>query len=162
MSNLIPTLKYLRTTTFHKWYVFRAGLKVRAPLWNLIIHDWTKFTRAEAPHYGRQFYGAADDPVGFGRAWVHHQNRNAHHWEYWIPRTGHDKGGFVAGEPAEMPEQYVREMVADWFGASRAYEGKWPVSQGSWRWFQMKFIGLRLHKKTRKRILEVMAGAGVE
>jgi len=77
--------------TKHKAFVLRAGLKTGAPIWRLVIHDWSKFTPAEAPHYGRQFFGARDDPEGFARAWLHHQNANPHHWEFWISRSGHER-----------------------------------------------------------------------
>ncbi len=127
-----PTLKYLWITTKHKAFVFRAGLRTGAPLWRLIIHDWTKYTLAEAPHYGRQFFGDQDDPEGFSRAWLHHQKKNPHHWEYWVPVTGHNRGGYGDLSPLPMPDWAMREMVADWMGAGRAYEGKWPDQEWPW------------------------------
>lgn len=161
MSNVLPTLKYIGLTIQHKWFVFRAGLRVRAPLWNLFIHDWSKFTPSEAPHYGRQFYGDRSDPGGFARAWIHHQNLNPHHWEYWIPRTTHDRGGFPPGEPIEMPEPFVREMIADWLGASRAYDGQWPTSLKAWSWFQGRWDTIQLHPNTRNRVLEILREQGL-
>jgi hypothetical protein len=50
--------KYLSYVVRHKWFVFLAGLKTGAPLWRLIIHDWSKFTPAEWGPYVRNFYGA--------------------------------------------------------------------------------------------------------
>ena len=64
MYNTKPTLKYIWLTVKHKVFVFRAGLRTKAPLWRLIIHDWSKFTPSEAPHYGRQFFGDKSDPEG--------------------------------------------------------------------------------------------------
>lgn len=55
MNNFIPTLKYMSLTMVHKWYVFLAGLKTGAPIWRLIIHDWSKFTPAEAPALSYKF-----------------------------------------------------------------------------------------------------------
>lgn len=129
---MTPTLKYLWLTLKHKTFVFQAGLKTGAPLWRLIIHDWTKFTPAEAPHYGRQFFGDQSDPEGFSLAWLHHQRNNPHHWEYWVPVTGHNRGGYGDLEPLAMPDWAMREMVADWMGASRAYEGEWPKAEWPW------------------------------
>lgn len=160
---MIPTLKYVWATIKHKWFVFRAGLRVGVPLWQLIIHDWSKFTPAEAPYYGRQFFGDKGNPAGFAMAWIHHQNLNPHHWEYWIPRTVHMyDGGTKSNEPFEMPEKYIREMVADWMGASRSYEGQWPESQRAWVWFDGHFGDIRLHPNTRELILSIMKEAGVE
>lgn len=116
---MTPTLKYAWLTAKHKWFVFLAGLRTGAPLWNLLLHDWHKFLPAELPHYGRQFFGAADDPVGFSQAWNHHQKLGKHHPEYWVMVSGHTRGGFPDGSPLPMPERYVREMLADWMGASR-------------------------------------------
>ncbi len=162
MSNFIPTLKYLWLTTKHKAFVFRAGLKTGAPVWRLIIHDWSKFTPSEAPHYGRQFFGDQSDPLGFTMAWNHHQKINPHHWEYWIPLTGHNRGGFKDLEPLPMPYWAVREMVADWYGASRAYGGSWPYGGKflmDWEWFNQNWFEIRnrMHPETQQRVLNVLS-----
>lgn len=150
----MSTLRYVALTIKHKWFVFLAGINTGAPLWRLLIHDWSKFLPAEAPHYGRQFFGAADDPLGFSYAWLHHQRRNPHHWEYWIPITGHNRGGYGDLQPLPMPEWAVREMVADWMGASRAYEGRWPTGPRSWDWFRVEWpkIAPRMHPRTIERV----------
>ena len=155
------TLRYMWLTVKHKAFVFRAGLRTDAPLWRLIIHDWSKFTPIEAPHYGRQFFGRADDSLGFSRAWLHHQHHNPHHWEHWIPVTGHNRGGYDDLEPLPMPEWAVREMVADWLGASRAYEGRWPESSQTWPWFLESWpsIAPRLHPGTKALVELVIAEA---
>lgn len=150
---MIPTLKYMWLTVKHKWFVFQAGLLTGAPLWRLIIHDWTKFTPSEAPHYGRQFFGDKSDPRGFIAAWIHHQNHNPHHWEYWVPRTGHNRCDppYPDGEPVPMPFWAVREMVADWFGAGRAYEGRWP-DVNNWTWLEQNRPKMKLHFLTGVRL----------
>ncbi len=139
--------KYLVSLFKHKWYVFLAGLKTGVPIWRLIVHDWQKFTLWEFRAYAQNFF-ASDDyknqetldaftkykvaeaaPFGhfvkerFALAWLHHENTAPHHWGYWIPRSGKYTG------PFPMPETYVREMVADWMGASRAYTGSWNMAQ---------------------------------
>lgn len=156
MKNCIPTLMYIWLTIKHKAFVFWAGLKTGAPLWRLIIHDYTKFLPSEAPHYGRQFFGDKSDPLGFTYAWNHHQKNNPHHWEFWIPATGHNRGGFQDGEPLPMPEHFVREMVADWLGASRAYEGKYPKTFEEWEWFEKNFNGIRLHPASRTLVIKIL------
>jgi hypothetical protein len=164
IKNIIPTLRYAAKTIEHKVYVFRAGLKTRAPIWRLVIHDWSKFTPAELPHYGRQFFGDRSDPEGFARAWLHHQNLNPHHWEYWIPREVHerDPGGRGPGQAMEMPEWAVREMIADWMGAGRAYEGAWPGKDWPWLFANWPRIAPRLHPETRilvRAFVEAVTGA---
>lgn len=48
--------KYLSYVIRHKWFVLVAGLKTGAPLWRLLIHDWSKFTPAEWSPYVLNFY----------------------------------------------------------------------------------------------------------
>lgn len=51
----------------------------------------------------------------FNLAWLKHQHRNSHHWQYWM-LTQDDDAPLVL----EMPLRYRKEMLADWRGASRA------------------------------------------
>ena len=152
-------LKYFWLTIKHKWFVLIAGLKIDTPLWRLLKHDLSKFTPSELPHYGCQFFGRANNPLGFIGCWVHHQNRNDHHWEYWIPRTGHNRctPPYPDDKSIPMPIAAVKEMVADWVGASRAYEGRWPTKD-NWPWMDKNLDGIlkRLHPETRVDVLETL------
>ena len=165
MNNILPTVQYFILTVKHKWFVFLAGIKVGVPLWRLIIHDLSKFSWQELPNYGRQFFGDRSDPEGFIRTWIHHQNRNDHHWEYWVPRTGHNRctPPFPDGEPVRMPLGAAREMVADWFGASRAYEGTWPDNT-NWPWLRDHWnnIKTRIHPETEQVLISALLAAGIE
>jgi hypothetical protein len=129
----------------HKWFVFRAGVKLGVPILQLILHDLSKFLPCELPHYQRRFFGKADDPRGFTKCWLHHQNHNKHHWEYWISRTN------PRNQPVEMPTKYIKEMMADWMGAGKAYEGKWP-DPNNWTWLEKNIDKMVLHEVTRKWI----------
>src|SRR5690242_13198583 len=105
-------MSYFLATWRHKWYVFLAGLTLHVPLWRLLFHDWVKFTPAELPHYERQFFGDKSDPMGFAYAWLDHQNRCDHHWEYWVTRSEHSRGSNGVDDGClPMPEVCVREMV---------------------------------------------------
>ena len=150
-----PILKYLWIAIKHKWYVFLAGLRVDAHIWDLIIHDWHKFTWAELPHYGRQFYGDGNDPDGWAKCWLHHQNLGKHHREYWVMRSGAGTGR--DGEMLEIPDQYLREMVADWLAAGKAYEGSWP-DPNNWGWWNhnKKQIEEDMPADTFGRLLEII------
>lgn len=136
-----PHLRYAGYVARHKWFVFRAGLKTKAPLWRLVIHDWSKMSRAEWGPYVRYFY--TDDPVQlyFDRAWLHHQHRNPHHWQHWLLRE--DDGDL---KTLPMPEGLVREMVADWMGAGRAITGKWSADEWYLNGASAK---MKLHPATR-------------
>jgi hypothetical protein len=154
--NIIPTIKYIILTIKHKWFVFLAGIQIKVPLWNLLVHDLSKFSLSEAPHYGRQFYGEKNDPIGFSCAWNHHQKCNKHHWEYWVMVTGHNRGGVSDGFVLPMPKKYIKEMVADWLGATRAYVGKWPETLETWNWYKDNFKSIKLHPDTRKECEKII------
>jgi hypothetical protein len=157
---MIPSLKYLILTLKHKWFLFLAGRKLKVSLWRRITHDWSKLTPRNLSAYGRQFFGAADRPQEFIRAWLRHQNTHDHHWEYWIPRTGYNRcdppiPGMV---PVDMPESAIREMLADWVAASRAYSGVWPRF-GNWKWLEENYttnIKPNLSKKTATSIEQLV------
>ena len=143
-------LAYLRYLIRHKWFVFLAGWRTDAPIWRLIIHDWSKFLPSEWFPYVEEFYGAwrtraekypSDDAihVRFDRAWLHHQHFNPHHWQYWILREDDGDTKYLP-----MPEHFVREMVADWSGAGRAITGRWDV----WAWYRAKRHYMDFHPST--------------
>lgn len=152
-------MKYFWSTLRHKWFVLLAGFQVGLSLWQSITHDLSKFTRAELPHYNRWFFVDKDDPNGWLRAWLHHQNFNPHHWEHWIIRTDHTRGrGNIVDGCLPMPERYVREMIADWMGASRGYTGSWDMSE----WLATNLSKMKLHPVTRQRIDSVLVKLGYE
>jgi len=146
---LIANAKYASYVARHKFFVFKAGLQMKAPIWRLVIHDYSKLSRAEWGPYVRRFYGGRpgvpvtdDDSDDFRRAWLHHQHRNPHHWQAWILRQ--DDGQMKV---LRMPEHFAREMVADWMGAGRAITGRWAV----YEWYQGGAgEAMLLHPETRK------------
>lgn len=114
----------------HKYYVFVAGRRLGVPLWQLITHDLSKFSRAEWTPYVNYFYGprsvtrtqTAAEKLAFDKAWLHHQHHNPHHWQHYILRE--DSG---ATKVLLMPHKYILEMVADWLGAGKAIHGSWNI-----------------------------------
>jgi hypothetical protein len=143
-----PKIRYMLKTLHHKWFVFWFGLKTKAPLWRLLIHDWTKFTQYELPAYADWFFGDQKNEIFFAHAWNHHHKSNPHHWEYWIPVTAHSKSSIPAGIPLPMPEWAVREMIADWLGAERSYNGMTPPSLSEWPWYNATRPEMRFHPDT--------------
>ena len=152
-------LRFLCRLLLHKWFVLRAGRTTGVPLWRLLAHDWSKFSPAEFAAYARAFCGDYSNSPNdreevtqeYRRAWLHHENANPHHWGHWIPRSGH-----YAGEPLAMPEIYVREMIADCLGASRAYTGSWDIAA----WLNEHGSAWPLHDETVKLIAVVMNEIG--
>lgn len=160
-------LRYLSYVLRHKWFVLVAGRRTGAPLWRLLVHDWSKFTPGEWFAYTDFFY--APKPVAaygdarlygglspgdverittarqqaFDRAWLHHQHANPHHWQHWVLR---EDSGVTKLLP--MPEHFVREMVADWMGAGRAITGKWEAGA----WYEKNAERIQLEHRTRIRV----------
>lgn len=82
-------LAYLKAVLRHKWFVFLACFRFGVPIWTAILHDWDKFLPDEFFAYGQTFYkpdGSSQyvESVDFAHAWMLHQHRNKHHWQYWL------------------------------------------------------------------------------
>lgn len=146
----------------HKWWVLVAGLRTGAPLWRLIVHDWSKLRPSEwfayVDHFYRRdgqaqhvakgrHYDPADGSMAFNRAWLFHQHRNPHHWQHWVLR---EDGGRTMALP--MPAHFVREMVADWAGAGRAQTGRWGVKE----WYQKNRGKMVLHPETERQVARLL------
>lgn len=136
---------YLRYVLHHKWFVFQECLKLDVPIWIAIFHDWDKFLPDEWFAYARTFYahdGSSQykPSAAFDRAWLFHQNRNKHHWQYWILAL--DSG---ETECLPMPDVYRREMLADWRGAGRATTG----NDNTQEWYVANYDNMQLHPETR-------------
>ena len=156
-------MKYLWLTLRHKYWVLRYGIKIGCPIWRLITHDISKLSWTEYPHYQRQFFGDKGDQPGFNRAWAHHQNVNDHHWEWWILRTYHDRGTprGIDNDPMPMPKPAVLEMIADWMGASHAYDKK-AVDINNWPWLDKTWprISKRMHGDTKTMVMRILFDNG--
>lgn len=160
-----PHLTYASYIVRHKWFVFRAGLKTGAPLWRLVIHDWSKLTPAEWKPYVQKFYGnwghadsfahaeaiMASVNDAFDRAWLHHLHRNPHHWQHWLLQE--DDGDLKV---LPIPEHFIREMVADWMGAGRAITGRWEVAE----WYTKNRTVIRLEPVTRTEVEKLISRLG--
>lgn len=123
-------IAYTKYVVRHKWYVFLECCKLGIPLRG-ILHDLSKFLPSEFFPYAIYFNGkeqkgensfakagykkpknTSDD---FDLAWLLHQKRNKHHWQWWVLLE--DEG---SPDALEMPLKYAKEMIADWKGAGRA------------------------------------------
>ena len=100
---------------------------------NIITHDKSKYYNDEYDAYDEYFYPSDGSKVGedpkrkeaFQYAWLHHQNTNPHHWQYWV--LIQDDG---TTKPMNIPEKYIKEMIADW--SSFAYLNKRPEDLTEW------------------------------
>jgi len=162
-------LKYLKYIIKHKWFVliecFRMGL-----YWRGLTHDLSKLLPSEFLDYAEYFYGNKKKteffdlcnkfntggcfelvPYGeavedkFQIAWLKHQRRNKHHWQYWLLKND-DGEEFSIG----MPKKYLKEMLCDWRGAGRAITGKDDTKN----WYEKNKINIELRGSDRNWIEE--------
>lgn len=151
-------ITYLRYVLKHKYHVYREGRKLGVSRWQLLVHDLSKFSRAEFFPYLMYFNRRETwekNPFlkrkvkdKFDRAWLHHIHKNPHHWQYWVLRT--DSEGVKV---LEMPDKFVREMCADWEGVGACFN-KGPGHAG--RWYLENRSTLALHPHTRLRVEELL------
>ena len=140
----------------HKLWVLVACLRYPYRQWGLIwrgiTHDWHKFLPSEWCSYVERFYGVGADlsdrdlPAGvaldYDDAWLRHQHRGDHHWQWCILR-GDD------GSEKVLPMSLMArmEMICDWYGASRAQ------GYGGWQsvaiWYEKNKGNMRLAPSTR-------------
>ncbi len=153
--------RYLRYILRHKWFVMLECFKYRN-YWQGLTHDMSKLFISEFIPYANHFYGnemgmkTSRDETGYYKptdtsdeafdfAWLLHQKRNKHHWQWWC--LPNDEGGIKV---LEMPMKSRQEMLCDWRGAGRAqgtpdvlrwYEKNrhsWPFYNSVWVVFSTK------------------------
>ena len=157
-------LKYLWYVIRHKWYVgiecFKKGL-----YWRGLVHDSSKLFPSEFIPYARYFYGSKEGikrgrnktgyykptdtgDKAFDFAWLLHQKRNRHHWQFWILPT--DEEGIKI---FEIPEPYLAEMICDWIGAGKAQGHFSPKSdplRETRNWWKENNKKMQLNENTRR------------
>lgn len=145
-------LKYFKYVFRHIWYV-RKACWASGLYWQGLIHDFSKFRPDEFIPYANFFYTPPKrnktgyykptdtGDKAFDFAWLLHQKRNKHHWQFWL--LPEDEGGLKI---LEMPHKYALEMLCDWWGASMAlgYKGKCKT------WYEVNKGKMQLHPNTRK------------
>ena len=157
-------LKYLSYVLRHKWFVFVECCKV-GMYWRGLVHDMSKFRPSEWFPYVDSFYGGPwpeedyeprdmgmrrvrvrckqDVRNDFNKAWLLHQHRNPHHWQFWCLTQDEDEPKIL-----EMPIKYVFEMMCDWKGAGRAQGHGNDVVP----WYLKNRDKMKLHPETRGHI----------
>jgi hypothetical protein len=148
---------YYESLNKHITAVREAGKKIGVSLLQQEMHDLSKYTVQEFPHYARSFHGDKADPDGFAGAWLHHIHHNPHHWQYWIfPDRFVPKGSKVENGVVEMPPPYALEMIADWMGASYAYTGSWDMQ----KWLFKNIPRIILHSDTAEYVRQTLDALG--
>ena len=155
-TKITPFFKYLSYVIRHKYFVarecFRHGL-----WWRGLTHDMSKLRPSEFFPYANYFYGNLDkfmkngrmhqpgDDAKFDYAWLLHQKRNKHHWQFWLLQNDEDGLRILP-----MPMKYVVEMVCDWKGAGKAQGHGHPGELQEW--YNKNKEKMQLHPNTRAEV----------
>ena len=127
-------------------------------VWQGLIHDLSKFLPSEFFPYAEFFFGRPRGKTGYYKptntgdanfdfAWLLHQKRNKHHWQWWI--LPEDRGGVVI---LDMPIKYRKEMFCDWKGAGRAQGHGDDIRE----WYKVNGSKMQLHENTRRWIEDML------
>ncbi|MDD5358224.1 MAG: DUF5662 family protein [Candidatus Nanoarchaeia archaeon] len=158
-------IEYAKYVFKHKWYVMIACFS-KGLIWRGLVHDLSKFLPSEWFPYANYFYEkngtkkTIRDKTGYYKptdtgnsdfdfAWVLHQKRNRHHWQWWV--LPEDSGGVKI---LPMPYKYVVEMFCDWIGAGRAQgvDDWWNPKP----WYEINKSKMQLHESTISILEEMM------
>ena len=139
----------------HKYYVsvecFKMGL-----FWQGLTHDLSKFSMIEFLESAKYFTGTkspidgAKKDKGFSKAWLHHKGINRHHWQYWIDFKGKEP------VPIDIPEKYIKEMICDIRGASKAYLKKSYTKDSPLFYLEKNIDNWIITEKVYKRLNELI------
>ena len=152
-------LKYLNYLLRHRWFVMIECFKMGI-YWQGILHDWSKFLPSEWFAYTNYFYGKNSNinrgrnntgyykptdtgDKAFDFAWLLHQKRNRHHWQWWV-LPGDD--GTI--KVLNIPIRYRKEMLCDWMGAGKAQRSRGSAKE----WYESNKWKMKLDPSTRKWI----------
>ena len=113
------------------------------------VHDLSKYSNEEYKAYDNYFYGNKTEKVKreFDYAWLNHIHQNPHHWQHWV--LINDEDGTKA---LEMPENYVIEMISDWWAFSHKSGNLYEIFD----WYKKNKKRQILHENTRKLVEEIL------
>jgi len=141
-------LKYLKNLIHiikHKYFVLLNCFKLGIPFRGL-VHDLSKLLPSEFLAYAKFFFSEEDASAEFKLAWNMHQKRNKHHWQYWLL---YKDGVTIA---INIPDKYIKEMVADWAGAGWAITGE----KDPYNWYIKNKDSIKLSKDTEKKVMQLL------
>lgn len=162
----MKAVEHFITITKHKLLVMDGCFKL-GMYYQGIMHDLSKYSPTEflvgAKYYqgDRSPNNAEREDYGMSRAWMHHQGRNKHHFEYWIDYTVDGEKG--KRKPMRMPKKYVVEMFVDRIAASKNYNPKTYTDRFPLEYFMKGYDTVPMHEKTKeelKFLLEMLAEHG--
>lgn len=117
-------------------------------------HDASKDRLDEYIPYDYHWY-AEQEPdipmpsIPYEEAWLLHNHRNPHHWQYWIL---HADEGDKTDTIFPMPFRYIIEMICDWWSFSWREGNLGEI----FAWYAEHQDGIKIHTETRKIVLDIL------
>lgn len=146
VNHIWEGLRELVTTQFDELITLGTRLKTTQ---NVSLHDRSKFSVEEWGPYLEKFYGdkpnSPETQEAFDKAWLLHQRRNPHHWQYWVLI---EDGGNI--KPLPMPLEYILEMLCDWGSMSYKFDNI-PS-----KWYNSNKSKMKLHPGTRDMVEDLL------
>lgn len=108
-------------------------------------HDKSKYRDDEFCAYCDYFYPSEKfpkDEKAFDEAWLLHQRRNPHHYQYWI--LIRDSGTI---SPQDIPLEYILEMLCDWHSFSAV-----DPESSAYNWWTKNKSKMMLSPESRKLV----------
>lgn len=119
-------------------------------------HDQSKYSNDEYNAYLDNFYPAKenhkttdDEKAAYDLAWLIHQHRNPHHWQYWCLLR--DERVY---EAIDMPIEYIVAMLCDWHSFTRR-----DPDNTAYNWYKTnkdKFVFSKNTEKLVKKYIEYL------
>ena len=154
---MIKALGHFITITKHRHAVIRHCAK-SGILWQGLMHDMSKYSPTEFKQ-GMKYYTGTKSPnegeraeYGYSLAWMHHQGRNRHHFEYWTDYNPQTK----LVSPVKMPARFLAEMFCDRVAASKIYQGKNYSSHHPLEYFNRGNAKNVMHPETADKLHEIL------
>ena len=112
-------------------------------------HDDSKYSEEEYEAYCDYFYDKRTDDVkqAFNLAWLHHQNNNPHHWQYWLLQK--DDGTV---DPMPMDYENIIEMICDWWSFSWVSDNLLEI----FNWYEKNESDMILNPETECTVKHIL------
>ena len=145
-------LRHLKRLITHKYWVLYYCIMCGETLRGL-THDMSKLLPVELFESIKYATGETS-PLriskkanGYSKAYLHHIGNNDHHYEHWI--DDFDNGGHAI----RMPYHCVVELICDYIGAAKTYQGSNFTFESEYDWWIEKSNkNILMHPDTKKFI----------
>ena len=129
------------------------------------FHDASKLSSEEYDAYDAYFYGEERTPEieeAFDYAWLHHIHENPHHWQHWILKEDDsvNDGDYMAVKCLDIPDNYIIEMIADWWSFSwKNYliTGNKKELYSIFDWYDAHLNSIKMHPNSKKKVEDLLA-----